>query len=484
MKSPSRRVRVVLAFSAHEPMSARRLPASALGRLVAVAEALSAPVSLAISNELAHQLHRDLPDTFAELQRGYAQGHVRPLYTPAHRAPSALLSPDELADELRLNEECVHGLLGAPLPTRRGVLFSAGEIDPRLVPTVEERGVDFTLCPRGAVKAGDASYDYSHRPFRVGERLIALPLHDAPLPPDRDASVVAIRNVLAGAPAGSVVVFLHRLDELELVRHAWGVLKDEVPDTFELTAPAELLEADEVTPPWLPLVELEARADCVHGWEGGRFVTGTLEWLVAAFGFQSTPPLGADALFEQDYQLERLPPRAQVPMLLRLVKAGCAESLDGEAGVSKRPYLDGFRICDVLDAECQLADTQPAVPGPLAPGLLEGLARMPELIVDPRVVWLQIELEQMQVERGLQQSAGFAELDRARASRQRADEELSGALQAYAELRDHQFHGRSRWRALLQGLRDYLGSVCVALDYLERAAAAPADPPTARALSA
>jgi hypothetical protein len=470
-------VRVILAFSAHEPLcEPRRRVHSPLGRLVATAEALDAPLTLALSNELAHQLRRELPETFATLQRGYAERWVRPLYTPAHRAPARLLSTEELYHELTLNEECVHGLFGAPRPERRGVLLPGGPsqamIDARLIPALEERGADFTLCPAHAGRP-------ARRPFRIGERLVALPLCDAALPPDRDASLTVLRTALSAAQPGDVLTFLCELEQLELLALGWGQLRTMLPGLFELTAPEELLQRDEATPPWLPELRLDDQvpADELHGWEGGRFLAEVLEWLCDAFGFPRTPPISAEALFEEDYRLERLPPRAQVPMLLRLAKAGCAAGIDEDEGAAKRPYLHGFRLCDALVSECRLADTRPDAPGALAPPAIAQLGRMAELLVDPRVAWHQAELERLRDELGARTNSAFTELDGARGARQRAGEELAMAQAAYAELADQAFHGRARWRAFVTHLRDHLGAVCVALDHLERASAAPAETP-------
>src|SRR5262249_54868265 len=112
--------------------------------LVAFAERLGVPVTLDISNELVQQIHRHLPGTLEELCRAYSQRLIRPVYLPAHHTPPSLLTAEELVDELRLNQECVHELLGAPPPVRRGCFFTECSIDRRLIPAVEELGMDYT----------------------------------------------------------------------------------------------------------------------------------------------------------------------------------------------------------------------------------------------------------------------------------------------------------------------------------------------------
>jgi hypothetical protein len=481
MNERSRIPRVMLAFRAHQPLIERaRLTASPLGQLAQVAETLGAPLSLAVSNELVHQLKRDLPDAFARLRAGFVARMVRPLYLPAHHAPSALLSPAELADELRLNQECVHGLLAAPRPSRRGLLVAESGLDPRLVPSVEEGGYDFTLqaAPEEAVRS-DASYDYAHRPFRIGERLVALPVVALALTLDRDDNLALLRAILDAAPERASIVFLHELGELELVQQAWSALRQS-EQAFELTAPEELFENDALTPPWLPEVRLATEleleiepvdeddgGDPFEMWQGGKPLSRTLEWLVDAFGFSRTPALPADTLFDDDYQLDGLPPRAQVPLYLRRIKAACHVALDADAGLPQRPYLDGYRLCDALDRECKLSDTQPQA-GTLQLEQLERLGRLPELLVDPRVAYHRVELERLR-EEPERARAVAAELEAATTARKRAEDEITRAIEAYAALADAQFRGRARWRAVVRHLRDHLGAVCVALDHLDRA---------------
>ena len=462
----SSHVRVVLAFTAHEPvLSTRRLIASPLGRLVRVAEALGGPVSLAVSNELAHQLRRDLPETFAELVRGVQAGVVRPLYTTAHHAPAALLQPAELVDELRLNEECVHGLLGAPPPVRKGVLVDGGVLEPRLVPTLEERGVDFVLCRAPQEREREPA----SQPVRVGARLVALRLSHDGGAPDRDDTVAELARLFDAASDGGVLAFVHPLSDLERVRQVWGRLREILPSRFQLVAPDQLLAEDRATPPWLPEVKLPPPVPRERlGWDGGRAVSETLSWLVEAFGFPTLPPLAAEVLFEEDYGLERLPPRAQVPMLLRLVKAGCAAILDAEDGLTQRPFLDGFRLCDALELECRLSDTRPEIARGLSVETLEALGKTAELVVDPRLVFHEVELERLHEERGELRPVAASELEQVRVARRRADEAFAGARAAYLELERARFSGRAHWRALVAGVREHLGAICIALDHLER----------------
>jgi hypothetical protein len=444
-------VRVLLAFRAHQPLcAARQLVASPLGRLVAVAEALGAPLGLALSNELAHLLRRDLPATFAELRRGYLQRRIRPLLTLAHETPAALLGPAELADELRLNRECVERWIGAPRPRYAGVMPAAllAGLD-----ALEPLGFDFTFAPPPIGVA---------QPFRLGRRLVAIPQSPVELSPDDEVAIATLVEWIETTPHGSARAFVHDLGEIERVRRLWGELRDH-PRVC-------LIGADEMLATQRPLPrssEVEPAGERMPLVEAG--VTGALEWLVEAFGFSRTPPVAAELLFELDYRLERLPPRAHVPMLLRRVKAASSVALDGDEAITRRPFLDGFRLCDALWVECRLADTRPSPPRGLPPEVLHGLERLPHLIVDPRLAYREVELERLS-ERGVETTAAKAELVEAGRALERARQAVDGVRTAYGELALHGFSGRVRWRTFVGNLREQLGAVCIALQHLERAA--------------
>jgi hypothetical protein len=155
-------------------------------------------------------------------------------------------------------------------------------------------------------------------------------------------------------------------------------------------------------------------------------------------------------------------------MLLRLAKRACNYGWYPEEGLNKRPYLDGYLICDALDLELRLPGTRPRPRGELPPWALVGLGRMPELIVDPRIAYLQFGLERLREERGADPQAAFVELDLARAERHRADEEIARAREAYAALQRNSFQGAAPWRELLGRVRDHLAAVFLALDHLQR----------------
>jgi hypothetical protein len=502
MKSASQPpVRVVIAFRAHEPVCGRRLVVSPLGRLVAVAEALDVPIGLALSNELAHQLARDLPETFRELKRGYAERRLVPIYTPAHATPASLVTGEELVDELRLNHECVHGLLGAPGPRAQVAVGACDEPwSTASLRALEAAGFALVVTAPGA-----------DRPSRVGQRLVGAPRVAMELWPDRELSAAAVARVVGEAAPGALLLFVHRLADVEAARRAWGELRADprvelvAPDALaELSRPASIPPRLRLPPsltpapapagpgadPFPPTSTLAAGCD-ISG------LTGALDWLVDALGLPRTAPLAAATLFEDDYFLDDLPPRAQAPLRLRLVKAGAAFGLEADERLARRPFAEAARLCALIAAECNLTDAKPTPRTALRASVLAALDRLPSLVLDPRLTYRHAELERLRTTVSVVDlhtaaqklaaadptaeplAAATEHLDAARAARWRAEAALSAVGSAHAELRRNRLRGRAGWRTLAQHLQDFAAEMAASLAHLERAAAIePAFEPT------
>jgi hypothetical protein len=130
--------------------------ADTIERALSVAERTGVPVTLAIDAETAVGIARSRPETAERLRTAFADGSAAAMLTTAHAADASLLGAEELADELRLDEETLQLLFGATFE-RRGFV---GDGD---VAALEQAGIDFVI--------GGAD-----EPCRVGERLIALPI--------------------------------------------------------------------------------------------------------------------------------------------------------------------------------------------------------------------------------------------------------------------------------------------------------------------
>ena len=150
-------------------------------QLLGLGKRLSAPICLEATNELLMQLEECMPQTFQTLRRGFATGALHPLYGGAHHAHCSLLTIDELADELRLNQEFLHDVMEAPLPKYRGAFPMEGSIDAHKLDGFRRAGIDYVLfphlSPRKAHYRLEGECDPRHEPFLLGNGLLALPRH-------------------------------------------------------------------------------------------------------------------------------------------------------------------------------------------------------------------------------------------------------------------------------------------------------------------
>jgi hypothetical protein len=149
--------------------------------MLAAAHRLQVPFTLDITNDLLCQIGALLPQTLRALAEAYAQGWLRPLYIPAHHTHAALLGEDELREEISLNQQFLHEVLGAPRPRYGGLFYTECSVDARFVPLAEEMGLAWCvfpeLNPRRAAFSVSENADLTFHPFRVGRTLIGLPRH-------------------------------------------------------------------------------------------------------------------------------------------------------------------------------------------------------------------------------------------------------------------------------------------------------------------
>jgi hypothetical protein len=149
--------------------------------LIQMAESLGAPVALDITNELLVQLDWYIPETFRSLATGYKSGTIYPLYTHAHHTHVALLTSDEIADELRLNSDLLHKVMGVPQPRHRGVFPTEGSVDAIKLAAYKDSGMDYIIFPQLSDRKThfivDGEGSIQHRAFVVGPDILALPRH-------------------------------------------------------------------------------------------------------------------------------------------------------------------------------------------------------------------------------------------------------------------------------------------------------------------
>ena len=151
--------------------------------LLRLGERLAAPVCLEATNELLMQLDEFMPETLRSLQQAFAKGTLYPIYGGAHHIHTTLLTVEELADELRLNQEFLHDVMGVPLPRHRGAFPMEGSIEARKLEAFRRAGVEYIifphLSPRKAHYRLDGGGDPRYEPFLLDQGLLALPRHFA-----------------------------------------------------------------------------------------------------------------------------------------------------------------------------------------------------------------------------------------------------------------------------------------------------------------
>lgn len=152
--------------------------------LVEVGARLGAPMCLEATNEVLMQIKRFMPDTFARLGAAYRSGAIYPIYGNAFHTHIAMLSDDELTDELRMNREFVHDVLGAPVPRHAGAFPMEGSIDAHKLAGFMRAGMEYVIFPNLSERKARYRFeglpegaDPAHGAFTIGDGLLALPRH-------------------------------------------------------------------------------------------------------------------------------------------------------------------------------------------------------------------------------------------------------------------------------------------------------------------
>jgi hypothetical protein len=149
--------------------------------LVQMASSLGAPVALDVTNELLVQIAWYMPETFQKLSAAYKNGNIYPLYTHAHHTHAALLTTDEIADEIRLNMELLHKVMGVPEPKHSGAFPTEGSVDAAKLAAYKDSGMEYIIFPhlsnRKTHFITEGKGDTQYRAFMVGPDVLALPRH-------------------------------------------------------------------------------------------------------------------------------------------------------------------------------------------------------------------------------------------------------------------------------------------------------------------
>ncbi len=152
--------------------------------LIDFGEALGAPVCLEATNEILMQVRRYMPRTFDRLGAAYRSGALYPVYGNAFHTHIAMLTDDELADELRLNREFLRDVMRAPEPRHRGAFPMEGSIDAHKLGGFKRAGMEYVIFPN--LSPAKARYEFdglaegadpAYGAFTIDDGLLALPRH-------------------------------------------------------------------------------------------------------------------------------------------------------------------------------------------------------------------------------------------------------------------------------------------------------------------
>jgi hypothetical protein len=140
-------------------------------------------VALEATNELLVQVSGIMPDTYNEMRKAYQDGTIYPIYGHAHHTHISLLTDAEVEDEIRLNREYLHNIIGAPRPLHAGLFPIEDSLDSSKLQGIKRSGIEYVIFPnldrRKARYKSDSALDEKHEPFLIGPDIIALPRHFA-----------------------------------------------------------------------------------------------------------------------------------------------------------------------------------------------------------------------------------------------------------------------------------------------------------------
>lgn len=268
--------------------------------LIDLGARLSAPVCLEATNEILMQVRRFMPETFGRLGDAYRSGALYPVYGNAFHTHIAMLSDDELADELRLNREFLRDVMGAPEPRHLGVFPMEGSIDAHKLAGFGRAGMEYVIFPN--FSPTKARYEFDGLPagtdpvfsaFTIGDGLLALPRHfpisqeiwrpitkmeperlatqgymlgkyhvldeeyrnghavDFPITRARGVEEYkeTLRNALRAAPDGGLLLYIQDLElmdfgeeALDILGEAWTAVRDEGIADVRFVTPDEYID--------------------------------------------------------------------------------------------------------------------------------------------------------------------------------------------------------------------------------------------------
>ncbi len=525
--------------------------------LINTAESLGAPVSLDATNELLVQLAWNIPESFQNLAAAYKNGTIYPLYTHAHHTHAALLTSDEIADELRLNTELLHKVMGIPEPRHRGAFPTEGSVDASKLAAYKDSGMEYVIFPHlndhklRFIVEGEG--DVQNGAFMVGPDMVALPRHFpvsqhiwrpitrydpegvknqgyilgkywvfaeeyrsksyVSFPISWDEAVVeyttALENALTSLPDGGLILYIQDLElmdfgdtALRLMEQAWkDVIGRKIAEVHFVT-PDDYLDrlGDTARLPrvrfyqtsWAPEIRPVLRSDGHYPplsagkfrgtdvetaifkrlpfvfWEPGRFLVSIYGAILDAFGIPRRLAVDAAMLHDTRYAIPRFDFKEQLALHYRLMKRACNWGWRPEEGRQKRPFLHGYRICELLLSttpdDSAFAATRYVHPGD---STYMGAERILEFLIDTRFDYLTIGIDDGLA--GAEKEAALLEIKRGQSHRVIATEFITRALEASRSIgaaATPNTKGEALDR-LIRELKGYCREVFVATDHIQ-----------------
>jgi hypothetical protein len=529
--------------------------------LIQTAELLGAPVTLDATNELLVQLAWYAPESFQNLAAGYKNGTIYPVYTNAHHTHAALLTPDELSDELRLNSELLHAVMGVAEPKHKGAFPTECSIDASLLSAYKDSGMEFIIFPhinrrKTHYSVDNKKGDLQQFPFLIGPDLIALP-RNFPVSqyiwkPITRYDPVGVKNqgyilgqywvfeeeyrnqsfisypiswqeaiseysivlekALRALPDDGLILYIQDLElmdfgdvALQLLEQAWKTVIDKkiarvhfvTPDDYidKLNSKNKLPRVSFYQSSWAPEIRPVLRYDGHYPpldagdyksinltttvfkhlpfvfWEPGRFLVKIYGSIIDAFGIPRRISIDAPTLHNTRYAIPRFSFHDKVALHYRLIKRACNWGWRPDEGRQKRPFLHGYCLSELLlgtdSRDIAFAATRYIHPGD---AMYLGAEQILELLIDNRLEYLRIGIEEKDLARGEEESA-LLELQRAQSHRSIAIEFIQRASQASKSVvsASSPESKNENFQNLARELKGYCREVFVATDHIQRA---------------
>ncbi|MEE9487567.1 MAG: hypothetical protein V3W00_02530 [Candidatus Brocadiales bacterium] len=151
--------------------------------LIRFSGAMEIPVALSVTNELLFQIRGSMPETYEALKGAYKEKRIFPIYTFAHNTQMVLIHPDEIINEIKLNREFLHYVLGVPHPQFRGVFPTDGSLDYDKLAGITQATMKFVALPRLDPSISrfkiEGEGDVKAFPFWIKQELLAVPINPA-----------------------------------------------------------------------------------------------------------------------------------------------------------------------------------------------------------------------------------------------------------------------------------------------------------------